>query len=341
MRVEVSSDPVAWDSYVEATPNASNYHRWVWRRAIEATYGHQPYYLMASDNRGPEGILPLFLIRSQLFGSSLVSMPFFSYGGVLTRSPEAREKLLAQAVKLGRDLGVRHIELRQGFDSVSEAGWHDTTAKITMVVSLPPNVEEYWTRMSGKLRKRLRYARKRGLTAQWGGGEAVDAFYAIFATNMRNLGTPVYPRQWFANMCRYAPEVRILSLWDEGRPVAAAFLTSFRGALEVPWAASLPESRDKFSPRLLYWTLLEWAIENGYRSVDLGRCTPGGGNHQFKRYWMSQEKPLHWCYWLAPGARLPEMHADSPRYRLAVQVWKHLPLAVANRLGPRIVRSIP
>jgi FemAB-related protein (PEP-CTERM system-associated) len=340
-RVELGADPAVWDGYVEATPNASNYHRWVWRRVIEATYGHQPYYLMASEHGVPHGILPLFLIRSRLFGSCLASMPFFSYGGVLTGSPEAREKMLAHAVKLCRDLGVRHIELRQGSDSVPEAGWHDTTAKVTMVVSLPSKVEEYWTRISAKLRKCIRYARKHGLTAQWGGVEAVDVFYGIFGRNMRNLGTPVYPRDWFANICRYVPEVRILSLWDEGRPVAAAFLIPFRGVLELPWAASLPESRGKFSSRLLYWTLLEWAIEKGYRSVDLGRCTPGSGNHQFKRHWICQEKPLHWCYWLAAGARLPEMHADSPRYRMAVQIWKHLPLAVANWLGPPIVRSIP
>ena len=340
MKVEVCKEPALWDAYVEASSDAANYHRWVWRQVIEATYGHRAYYLMASENGVTQGILPLFLIQSRLFGHFLVSMPFFSYGGVLASSPEAREKLLAEGVELGRDLGAHHIELRQGSDCVSDKGWQDTTAKVTMLVSLPSNVEEHWNRLSAKLRKRIRYARKH-LTSQWGGAEAVDVFYPMFATNMRNLGTPTYPRAWFANMCQRAPEIRILSLWDEGRPVAAAFLTPFREVLEVPWAASLPQSRDKFSPRLLYWTLLEWAIEKGYRWADLGRCTRGSGNHQFKRYWICQEKPLHWYYWLASGARPPEMHADNPRYRLAVRIWQHLPLGVANWLGPRIVRAIP
>jgi FemAB-related protein (PEP-CTERM system-associated) len=341
MKVEVCKDSTVWDAYVEASPNAGNYHRWVWKQVIETTYGHQAYYLMASENGALLGILPLFLIRSRLFGHSLVSMPFFSYGGVLANSAEARHHLLAEAVELGRNLGVRHIELRQGSDSLGETGWYDTTAKVTMLVSLPASVEEHWTRISARLRKRIRYASKHGLTSQWGGGEAVDLFYPIFASNMRNLGTPVYPRNWFENMCQYAPEIRILSVWDEGRPVAAAFVTPFRGVLELPWAASLPESRERFSPLLLYWNLLEWAIENGYRCVDLGRCTPGSGNHQFKRHWICEEKPLHWYHWLASGERLPEMHAENPRYRLAVRVWQHLPLGVANWLGPRVVRSIP
>jgi FemAB-related protein (PEP-CTERM system-associated) len=244
-------DPAPWDAYVEVSPDATNYHRWVWRQVIEATYGHQAYYLMASESGSNQGILPLFLIKSRFFGRFLVSMPFFSYGGVLASSLEARERLLAKAVELGRDLGTRYVELRQGSDSVCKIGWQDTAAKVTMLVSLPPSVEDHWNRLSANSRKRIRYARKRGLTSQWGGAEAVDIFYSIFANNMGNLGTPAYPRDWFANMCQYAPEIRILSVWDEGRPVAAGFLNPFRGVLELPWAASLPQARDKFSPRLL------------------------------------------------------------------------------------------
>jgi len=38
---------------------------------------------------------------------------------------------------------------------------------------------------------------------------------------------------------------------------------------------------------------------------------------------------------------LPEVRKENPRYRWATEVWKRLPLGVANWLGPRIVRSIP
>src|SRR5262245_27837466 len=114
MRVEICKDSALWDAYVEASPEASNYHRWAWRQVIEATYRHQAHYLMASEDGVAQGILPLVLIKSRLFGYSLVSMPFFSYGGVFASSPEAQEKLLVKAVELGRDLGVRHIELRHG-----------------------------------------------------------------------------------------------------------------------------------------------------------------------------------------------------------------------------------
>lgn len=342
MRAEICKDPSEWDSYVNAQADAANYHRWLWKKAIEDTYGHETYYLLAKTDGKVEGVLPLVAIKSWLFGRSLVSLPFSSYGGVLASTSDARQELLAKAVELARDLGARHVELRQGVAFDGNGGWQDLTRKVTMEVRSPANPEELWNRLSSKLRKRIRYARNHGLSAEWGGDEAVGSFYSVFAANMRNLGTPVYPRNWFENMCRgLKGDIRILTLWDAGQPVAGAFLIGFRDTLELPWAASLPSSREKFSPLLLYWTLLEWAVTNGYRRVDLGRSTPGSGNYAFKRRWVCEEKPLHWYYWVMPGACLPELRPDNPRFRLATQIWKHLPLFVANQLGPRIVRAIP
>jgi hypothetical protein len=152
----------------------------------------------------------------------------------------------------------------------------------------------------------------------------------------------VYPRQWFENQCRTLPgNIRLLTLWDGKTPVAGAFLTSYRKTLELPWSASLPESRKKYSQVLLYWTFLEKAIEEGYELMDLGRCTQGGGTYEFKRHWNCVERPLHWYYWLAPGKSIPHFRPDNTKYRLAVEFWKRLPLLVANGLGPRVVRSIP
>jgi FemAB-related protein (PEP-CTERM system-associated) len=259
---------------------------------------------------------------------------------VLAATPEARTALLARAEELARERGAQHIELRQG--APCDLGWQDTAAKVAMVVPLPQTVEEYWQGLSGRLRNKIRNARKNGFEVHWGGGELVGAFYSVFAANMRNLGTPVYPRAWFENVCRFLPEeTRILTLWDKGKPVAGTLMTTFRDFVELPWIASLPEERRRYSTVLLYGTALEWAIQNGYARVDLGRCTPGSGTHQFKQQWNCEEVPLHWYYWLAPGVPLPRLRPDNPKYRLAVKVWQKLPLWLANTLGPRIVRSIP
>jgi serine/alanine adding enzyme len=340
VNVELCTKQPLWDAYVEASPLASNYHRWVWRGVIEKTYAHRAYYLTALDDGAVAGLLPLVMIRSHMFGDFLVSMPFFSYGGVLATSAEARDSLLRRAVELAGELGARHIELRQG--PASDLGWQDVTAKVTMVVPLPPRAEELWNRLSSKMRQRVRFARKQGLAVRWEGREALAIFYQLFATNMRDLGTPVYPQSWFENIMRdLGDEVRIVSVWDQEKPVAAGLVTPFRETVELPWSGSLLESRRKQSVVLMFWSVLEWAMEHHYRWVDFGRCTRGSGVYEFKQLWLSEERPLHWYYWLAPGVAVPDLRPSNPRYRLATSLWKHLPLPVANRLGPHIVRSLP
>ena len=338
--VGLCTDPRVWDEYVTAYAPNPYYHAWKWREAICDTFGHRAYYLAATTDGSICGVLPLFHIRSTLFGGSLVSIPFFSSGGVLADDPGARDLLLAKAAELGQDLRVRHIELRQG-ESFS-TGWAERASKVSMRIELPPDREALWRSLSSGMRNKVRNGQKHGFRAVWGGAEQLGPFYSLFAVNMRHLGTPVYPRSWFENLARAGGDsFRILTLFDGDQAVASAFLMAHGAVLELPWSASLPEARKKYTHLMLYWTFLEWAIERGFRVMDLGRCTPGGGTYEFKRHWGCREEPMHWYYWVPEGSNLPDRNPESPKFKLAVEVWKRLPLPIANGIGPLIVRSLP
>jgi serine/alanine adding enzyme len=340
MKVEVAGNQPAWDAYVSEAGSSRLYHRWDWLQVIEETFGHKSYRLAAMEDGAIHGVLPLTFIRSRLFGKFLVSIPFFSYGGVLTREEVARDKLLEGAVDLAKKLGASHIELRQGDSCPTD--WCQATPKVTMEVLLPATVDEYLRQLSASRRKRIRYSLKSGLRVEWGRGETLSVFYKLFALNMRNLGTPVYPRRFFENqISRFGENIRILTLWDHSEPVAAGFVTSHGTTLELPWAASISGHQKKDLSLVMYWHLIERAIEERYEWLDLGRCTRGSGSWDFKRHWNPIERPLHWYYWLEAGASLPEVRPDNPKFRLAKTLWKRLPLAVANGLGPHLVRSIP
>ncbi len=340
MSVELIADAARWDAYVGTAPGATPYHHWVWGKVVQETFGHETYYLAATSNGSIVGVLPLVSIKSRMFGQFLVSMPFSSYGGVLTTDSDAQKALVNEATRLAKDVGARHIEMRQG--TACDVEWQDTTAKLTMEVDLPTTADELWKGLSSGMRNKVRNAQKQGLRVEWGKGEMLDGFYRIFSRNMRDLGTPVYPRQWFENLSqRLADMVHLVTVWEGSQAVASGFVLTHRETAEFPWSSALRESRKKYSAVLMYWALLEWAIQNGYRRVDFGRSSPGSGTHEFKKHWGARERPLHWYYWLAPGTPLPGLRADNPRYRWATQLWQHLPLPVANLIGPRIVRAIP
>ena len=68
---------------------------------------------------------------------------------------------------------------------------------------------------------------------------------------------------------------------------------------------------------------------------------PGEGTFKFKEQWGAQPVPLHWEYKLCQGTELPNIGPTNPKFQLAIELWKRLPLSVATRLGPGIVKGIP
>ena len=66
-----------------------------------------------------------------------------------------------------------------------------------MVLDLPGECDNLWSRYSAKVRNQVRKGDKAGLSIRFGGHELLEDFYDVFATNMRDLGTPVYPRDLF------------------------------------------------------------------------------------------------------------------------------------------------
>jgi FemAB-related protein (PEP-CTERM system-associated) len=170
----------------------------------------------------------------------------------------------------------------------------------------------------------------------------VDHFYDVFARNMHDLGTPVYPRQLFSETLRLFPEAAQVFLVHSGQAVAAAGIClRFRDIVLVPWASSLREFRHQCPNTLLYWTMVEHAIQTGARVFDFGRSSPGSGPHQFKRQWGAVETPLNWEYVLLGNHEVPTDGAQSPKFAAAVATWKRLPLWLTNQLGPAVVRHLP
>ena len=328
------------DAYVEAHPGATLYHLSAWQRIVAETLGHTPHDLIAYDGDRVIGVLPLVLMRSRLFGRLLVSLPFVNSGGVLADSPEAERALVAKAVALAEREGVEHLELRHVEDR--PLGLVTRAHKVTFRLGLPKDPDRLWAGFPAKLRSQIRKPEKEGLVARVGGAEELDAFYRVFAANMRDLGTPVLPRRFFETILERLPEAaRVVVVRRGPMPLAAAVLLSFHGEIEVPWASSLRRYNALGANMLCYWTALRHAAETGHRRFDFGRSTPDSGTARFKAQWGAEAVPLHWHYWLAPGRTLPDVSQANPRFSRIAQLWQRLPLALANRIGPRIIRHVP
>lgn len=335
------AEMLAWDQYVLNSAVTSGYHLSGWRQVIEEAFGHATCYVTVRDeSEAVVGLVPLVFLASRGFGRFLVSLPFVNYGGMIADSPEGFRLLENEAVKQARALNAQHIELRH--EAPIQTAWVSTQRKVSMRLSLPPSYEELLKSFPSKLRSLVRRAQKEGMTARVGGVECLDEFYAVFSRCMRDLGTPVYAKSFFGKILEVFPkDAHICVVSHQETPVAAGFLYGFRSSLEIPWAAS-DKRFNKLSPNmLLYGKVLEYACEQGFQLFDFGRSSPDSGTYRFKEQWGAQPHQLYWYYWMKDGRDVPQLNPQNPKYALAIRLWQTLPVAVANFLGPHIVKHLP
>jgi len=328
-----------WDAFVTAQTGATAFHRHAWARVIEQVFGHEVGLWCARDGAGRLcGVLPLVRVRSRLFGHYLVSMPFVSYGGPLG-TPEAVAKLGEFAAGLAAETGADLLELRCRTES--SLSLEPSHRKVTVCLDLPAEgPDSLWTGLKAKVRSQIRRPQKEGLTVRFGAEQAVP-FYRVFARHMRDLGTPVMPWSWFACLRDAFPDLTEIGCAYLGRePVAAGWGFRSGDEFEITWASSLRRHSVLAPNMLLYWSFLERCQQSGTRVFNFGRCTPGGGTHRFKHQWGGRDEPLWWYQWRRGAAR-GTPSADDGRFALAQRLWRHVPLFIANALGPRIVRNIP
>lgn len=330
-------DEPRWDTFTAAQSGATYAHLLGWGRVLTESMGHPWHGMVAEEGGDLVGILPLVRVRSRLFGDYLVSMPFINYGGPLG-TEEARTALTEEARGVAGRLGVGLLELRNR--QPVDDGLTRSHRKVTVLLDLPDAPERLWEGLKAKVRSQVRRPMKEGMETSFG-LDQLEAFYAVFTRNMRDLGTPVMPFGFFEALRKHLGDHLVVAVVRHGgSPVAAGCGFVFGSEFELTWASSLRELNPLAPNMLLYWSLMEEMSRRGLAVFNFGRCTPGGGTHRFKLQWGGRDEPMPWSQW-SPTGVLGTPSPDSAKFRMAVAAWQRLPLPVANSLGPLLSRSIP
>ena len=341
----------AWDRYVRAAPDATFFHQLGWRWLVERCFGHRAHYLVARRSHQGEsriaGVLPLFEMKSLLFGHSLVSIPFAIGGGVAADDAETAGALLAEAKSLAERVGVDYLELRSEKplpDAVSDS-LLTKDLYCTFRSDLTVGEDVWLQRMERKRRQMMNYVGRAGFSWRVAGLEELPLFYRLFSESMRHHGTPVYPKLFLREILDRHPEQTHLFFVSHGGKTVAGTLTLLFRDVIMPFYAGSARSEGNERPRgvddYLYLAILRWGRENGYRTFDFGRSKRGTGAYAFKARWGMDEVPLAYQYHLVRGRELPNVSPANPKYQALIRVWQKLPLPVTQLLGPRIIRRIP
>lgn len=336
-----------WDDFVRWVPGGTLFHLAGWRRVVEEVFGHRAHYLVARRGGTIAGVLPLFELRSLLFGRSLVSVPYAIAGGIVCdeQEPAATEALLHAARALADARGVDYLELRSERPASPDLLTKDLYA--TFRADLRQPEEEMLRRMVKKRRQMITYCERAGFEVRHLTGEAarreLPLFHHMFAQSMRRHGTPVYPRRFLAAIFDHFPgEASLLFATQEGRVVGGLLNLTHRGVV-TPFYAGIddPASRLRGLYEFLLWQTIRRAREQGCHTYDFGRSKRGTGAFDYKQRWGMDEVPLAYQYHLVRARELPNVSPANPKYQAAIRLWQRLPLPITQLLGPPLIKRIP
>ena len=332
------SDTDVWDNYVLTHPQGTIFHLAAWKKVIETSFGHKSHYVMASRQNRICGVLPVFEIKSLLFGHYFVSVPFAEIGGVLAETLDIEQALIQHATAITDARSAQYLELRNRKEI---PGLKTKSLYYNFRKAISPDHDENLKSIPRKSRAMVRNAIKKDLISETGHHLLPD-FYNILALNYHRLGTPIFPKKFFKNFLKeFETDADILVVkTKEGQLAAAVLFFIFKDQM-VPYYAGSDFTFRHLGPNdFMYWELMKHAVEKNCRIFDFGRSKQDTGSFKFKCHWGFEPEPLAYQYHLAKAKDIPNLSPANPKYQRKIEVWRKMPHIITRLIGPLIARNL-
>ena len=233
---------------------------------------------------------------------------------------------------------MQHLEYRNLAERHPE--WPRQEVYVTFRKEILPDEEANMLAIPRKQRAMVRKGIKNGLVCEIDAN--VDRFFALYADNVLRHGTPALPKRFFETLMRvFGQDCEVMTvLSPEGKPLSTVLTFYFRDEVLPYYAGDDLAARDLAANDFKYWELMRRACARGYKIFDYGRSKVGTGPYSFKKNWGFEPQPLSYEYRLYKRDEVPQNNPLNPKYRAFIAMWRRLPLAVANAIGPHIVRNL-
>jgi len=288
------------------------------------------------------------VVRSALFGTRLLSLPFSDEPGLWLRpgvSLSAQELAALRAAAAGAldalaaETGADYAELR-GADALfsgEETGFVSAAPYLRLVLDTSRPYEELRRNFHSNLIKNLRKAGKSVAVAESRDPAAFAALYPVYLRQLRRFGSPPLPAAHFEALLR-AGLGRLYTASVGGRPAAFLFALVQDGTFYADVNAGLPEYETWFPKIRLFDETIRLACGEGLRAYDFMRTRPGSGVYDHKKKWGGAELPIKYYYRVYKKGRNLRLDPEQARFTLPRLLLRRAPLALLKAVGPLLRR---
>jgi len=307
------SDRQKWNNIVLKAEEGTFFHSFEWSNILEK-YGEKSgffssrHIIVEDEDKGEfVGVLPLFLDkRSQ--SHKLSSLPYGDYGGPCVISQVKKEEVLKQifkeceqtAKKEAPEVLLKSLPENYLHWLSSNYKYVKTPYHYTFLLSLNGvTKQELWNKFRRDTKRGVKKAQEMGIIIEEATKkELMKEYYQIYLATMERLEASVRPYEFFETLLDTLTvngHLNVLLAKDQDTFIAGLISISWRKKLHIFGNVSLPESQKLRPNDLLYYTVINWAIETGHQFVDFGLAPleQGSGLYQFKKRWGGTPKLLY------------------------------------------------
>ena len=310
-------------------------------------FGWKPCYFLIYRNNKVVALLPLVNT-----GSAWVSLPHFSYGGLLSNEALPEGKIIQEILehtskgKLSPGFYTINIEETDKTDMatpqslfIRSYGYRNDdhftkSEKVTYLFELNDKQSAFNT-LSSNLRRKIRKASKEDFEIRIGEKELLNDFYSVYLKNIRLLHSLHYGKGFFNDLFDVWDfgKIHFYVVYRKNKPVAGALTASYHGFYENLYFATLPEVRNSYVSDWLHWQMIQHALEQ--KSMEkiiysFGRSTEFSSVHQYKTHWPVSIVPLYYYTNL-------KSKSQNPLYR---KILKLLPHLLTEPISPMLIKHI-
>ena len=170
----------------------------------------------------------------------------------------------------------------------------------------------------------------------------LDDFYAGISEAWRDLGTPTHSKEFYSNIIKNLNgsdkwNSGFLIIYLDGIPVASACYIYDQVSIHHPYSATLNAYKKYSLNNLIYWNLILFALDKNINTFDMGRSRQDQGTSTYKKGWGAEETQLYYYYFNKKSHTNDE---DGKLVKFLINMWKKLPLPIANFLGPKLIYKV-
>lgn len=346
MKVEIVSEKEeqAWDKMVEEHPFGSVFQTSFFKKVIAETFPQtKPYYLALVDQKGNmRGGMPIFLVRSWLTGTRLVSLPFVYYSDPLVQSTEEFALLFDKILDLYSAEKASYLEIKvrnstgllKRFEKLKPVFYHKT-----YWIDLTHGLDYVWQRLhKTAVQQRIQRSEREGIVVRSATSERdVLSFYTMLVKTRKRLGVPPQNYGFFRRIWQYLKPVRMadfLLAEMNGQAIGGTNIFAFKDTLYVGYIASKQEYWPLGVDQALFWKALQIAVRNSFRVYDIGKTSPfAQGLITYKKRWGAQELETP-CFYYPRLKGVPSLNNERKlSYRIMTLMWQRLPDPVLRMAG--------